>query len=717
LTRADRIARVTDPLASDEPRSSRDRRRERERERRARARARRRARAGLAVFVIVVLTAVAVVLTRGAARPAVPTAQSTEISVRIASAARLPAALADTAIAATGHGGLALLGGIDAAGSSSSAIVALAGGRRFVSAHLPDIQHDAQAAVLGGQVYVFGGGDIASYPHILRFDPTDGAVATVGELPRPQSDVAVTTIGSTAYVVGGFDGVAALDTIVAWRPGTAARVVARLPFAVRYAAVAAVDGRLIIAGGTGLDGVSDAIWSYDPAEGAVVQIGALPRPVTHASAVSFGGRVYLIGGRRSVTGEQTAAIVEIDPASALAAQVGSLPSRLSDAAVAVAGGRIIVAGGQASDGAPQSTVLALTPLVRRVTVATASRAVTLRRAFAALTARGFAQALRAHPSSIAPYEAAAVRPGLPGYLLIADRGNNRILVVSPQGNVVWRFPTAADVAAGRILHFNDDTFVEPGGRSLIANEEDYGAVVSVGIRSHAITLLFGVPGVLGGGPTHLNYPDDAYAFPDGSFTVADAYNCRILFVRDRAIVRQYGSSGDCRHDPPTRFGAVNGDTPTPDGGVLVSEIPGHWIDAIAADGRLRWSVAAPVAYPSDPQPLPGQEVLLADYSSPGHIVVMNRRGEVLWRYGPAAGQGQLNHPSLALELPNGNIAVNDDYRDRVIVIDRHTGKIVWQYGHTDEPGTAPGYLNTPDGMDFIPAASGGGIDWAAVVHP
>ena len=51
------------------------------------------------------------------------------------------------------------------------------------------------------------------------------------------------------------------------------------------------------------------------------------------------------------------------------------------------------------------------------------------------------------------------------------------------------------------------------------------------------------------------------------------------------------------------------------------------------------------------------------------------------------------------------------------MIDRHTGKIVWQYGHTDEPGTAPGYLNTPDGMDFIPAASGGGIDWAAVVHP
>jgi len=540
---------------------------------------------------------------------------------------------------------------------------------------------------------------------------------TAGQLPRPQSDVAVTTIGATAYIVGGFDGSSPLDTIVAWRPGHAARDVARLPFAVRYAAVAAVGGRLIIAGGTGLDGVSDAIWSYDPADGSVVQVGALPRAVTHASAVTLDGRIYLVGGRRTATGGQTAAIVEIDPATGLAADVGALPAARSDAAVAVAGGRILVAGGQASDGAPQSTIVAVTPVVRQVAVRAPSRAAVARRAFAVLTAHGYGQTLLAHRHSIAPYEAAALRPGLPGYLLIADRGNNRILVVNPAGRIVWRFPTPADVAAGRILHFNDDTFVEPGGRSLIANEEDYGAVVSVGIASHRITLLFGHPGVLGGGSSELNYPDDAYAFADGSFTVADAYNCRILFVRDHKIVRQYGSSGDCRHDPPTRFGAVNGDTPTPDGGVLVSEIPGHWIDSIAANGSLRWSVQAPVAYPSDPQPLPGDRVLLADYSTPGHVIVMDRHGRVLWRYGPTSGQGELHNPSLALQLPNGDIAVNDDYRNRVVVIDPATNRIVWQYGHTDVGGTSPGYLHIPDGMDFIPATPRGGLDWAAVVHP
>jgi outer membrane protein assembly factor BamB len=155
----------------------------------------------------------------------------------------------------------------------------------------------------------------------------------------------------------------------------------------------------------------------------------------------------------------------------------------------------------------------------------------------------------------------------------------------------------------------------------------------------------------------------------------------------------------------------------PGGGVMVSEIPGNWIDEIGPDGRLVFSLRAPVSYPSDPQPLPGERILLADYSNPGHVLIINHRGTVLWRYGPTQGYGRMDHPSLAMALPNGNVAVNDDYRHRVIVIDPRTNTIVWQYGHTDQPGTAPGYLNTPDGMDFVPIGPRGGPDYAAVAHP
>jgi hypothetical protein len=321
------------------------------------------------------------------------------------------------------------------------------------------------------------------------------------------------------------------------------------------------------------------------------------------------------------------------------------------------------------------------------------------------------------PGTPAAYQAASTLPGMPGYLMIADRGNDRVLVVDAQRRIVFHFPTSSDLAAGRKLVFDDDVFVEPGGAALIANEEDHHDVVQIGLADHSLKTLFGHPGEAGSDRTHLHTPDDAYMLPDGSFTLADAYNCRILFVRAHRIVREIGRAGVCRHDPPRLLGAVNGDTPLPGGGVLISEVNGSWIDEIDSAGRLVFSVAAPVSYPSDPQPLPRGRILLADYANPGHVLIIDRRGRVLWRYGPAQGRGALNHPSLAIALPNGDIAVNDDYRDRVVVIDPRTKRIVWQYGHVDRPGTRPGHLNTPDGMDFVPAGPHGLPDYAAVAHP
>ena len=304
-----------------------------------------------------------------------------------------------------------------------------------------------------------------------------------------------------------------------------------------------------------------------------------------------------------------------------------------------------------------------------------------------------------------------------GALLIADRGNNRMLLVDPSGRILWRFPTARDLRRGVHLNFNDDGFVAAGGRAIVANEEEAHTIVSINIKTHRRLHLFGVPGIRGGGAHLLNTPDDAYPLPDREVVVADAYNCRVIWVYAHRIVRQLGKTGVCVHDPPRTFGAVNGDTPLRDGGVLISEIPGHWIDDVGPGGGLRWSVQAPVRYPSDPQMLRGGRILVADYSKPGRIVIMNRFGHVLWRYGPSAGPGALNHPSLALPLPNGNFAVNDDYNDRVVVIDPHTDRIVWQYGHTDVASARRGFLNTPDGLDFVPLTARGRPLWSAVHHP
>jgi len=320
-------------------------------------------------------------------------------------------------------------------------------------------------------------------------------------------------------------------------------------------------------------------------------------------------------------------------------------------------------------------------------------------------------------TSPAARRAARVSSPLPGALLIADRGNDRMLLVDAHRRVLWGFPTARDRASGVRLVFDDDTFVEPGGKAIVSNEEENHAILSVNIATHRVTVLYGRPGVRGSSPGLLNTPDDAYVLPDGTLTVADAYNCRILFIRSHRIVRQIGRTGVCAHDPPRTLGAVNGDTPLTDGGVLVSEIQGSWIDDFSKTGRLRWAVQAPVSYPSDPQPLSGGRILLADYAKPGAVLIMDRRGRVVWRYAPASGWAALDHPSLAMMLPNGDVAINDDYKHRVVIVDPRTNRIVWQYGHAGQPGRGFDSLNTPDGMDFVPLGPHETPLWALVHHP
>ncbi len=110
----------------------------------------------------------------------------------------------------------------------------------------------------------------------------------------------------------------------------------------------------------------------------------------------------------------------------------------------------------------------------------------------------------------------------------------------------------------------------------------------------------------------------------------------------------------------------------------------------------------PVRYPSDAQIDDQGNVVVVDYSRPGAVLRIRPDGHVLWRYGPKAGRGQLDHPSLAIPLADGTVVLNDDFRHRVVVVDPRTNTIVWQYGRTDRRGTAAGFLNIPDGICLIP---------------
>jgi hypothetical protein len=293
---------------------------------------------------------------------------------------------------------------------------------------------------------------------------------------------------------------------------------------------------------------------------------------------------------------------------------------------------------------------------------------------------------------------------LPGYLLIADRENNRIIVVNPARKIVWRFPRAHGGGAKGTFLGPDDAFVTPDGRDVITNQEFSETVAIVSLDAHPRVLWrYGHQGEQGSSAGYLAHPDDAYLLPNGLVSIADIINCRVVWLdRAKHVVRTLGRAGDCEHDPPRSLAQPNGDTPLPDGGVLVTEI-GGWVDRFDSRGHLVWSLRTPTDYPSDAQLLPEGNVLVAGYNSPGRVDIIDPRTHaIVWTYGPSSGPGSLNEPSLALPLPNGTIAVTDDWNHRVVLIDRATRRIVWQYGHNGVAGASPGYLNKPDGLDLLP---------------
>jgi outer membrane protein assembly factor BamB len=311
------------------------------------------------------------------------------------------------------------------------------------------------------------------------------------------------------------------------------------------------------------------------------------------------------------------------------------------------------------------------------------------------------------PIATIPSSAAPTSSLLPADLLIADKRNNRLVIVDPSGRLVWQFPRLGDLAVGQTFLIPDDAFFSPDGKYIVATEEDDFAIRIIDVATHRIVGSYGHPGIHGAAPGYMWNPDDAMMLANGDVVSADIKNCRVVVVSpsQQTVVRQLGVTGHCAHNPPATFGSPNGAFPMSNGHYLVTEINGDWVDEIDLAGHVYWSAHPPgVRYPSDTNQIGPDRYLTVDYSSRGQVVIFNQAGQTIWRYAPT-GSKRLNHPSLALPLPNGDVVVNDDLNDRVIVIDPTTGAVVWQYGHTGVPGSANGYLDIPDGVDLAPPYS------------
>jgi hypothetical protein len=661
-----------------------------------------------AVVLIIAAGGYAVLRGRGGGQP--PAAGSGPVARHPAAPRGLPAVmsgllpwhlgapLSREVVVPGGGGRLLVLGGLTAGGVSADGIYAVrthTGAARHVGT-LGAPLHDAAGASAGGHALVFGGGSSATVASVEAFPR-----AAAGSLPAPRSDSVAVSVGPTAYILGGYDGTRPQPDVIATRDGRSFTKVARLAVPVRYPAAAALGGQIYVFGGQAITGPQagkpvDTIQVIDPARHTVSVIGHLPEPLAGAAAVTVGSELLLAGGESPVaqpqhpgagttqlspsevsagTGAEASSsptstvptIWAFDPATRRLLPAGVLQVPVSHAGVAVTGSTAWIVGGE-SHGALVSAVQMLRP------------------------DRAFGTA--GLPGAGSPYFGAK--------LLIADRGNNRLLLLTDTMHLLWKYPSAKAPRDRLHFYFPDDAFFTNHGTAIISNQEQNDTIVKIAYPSGKIIWSFGHPRRAGTAKGFLHEPDDAYLLRSGQVSVADANNCRVLVISpDRKVAAQIGTNGVCVHHPPASMGSPNGDTPLPDGNLLVSEINGSWVSEYTLGGKLVWTAHLPITYPSDPQQLGPDRYLIADYARPGQILQFDRTGRILYRYHPASGPGLLDHPSLTELLPSGVFLANDDFNDRLVAVDPATGALVWQYGVTGKPGTGPGRLHTPDGFDLL----------------
>ena len=438
---------------------------------------------------------------------------------------------------------LVLLGGLNAADNSTNGVFTLdtTTGMLHSMGNLHAPVHDAVGAVADGQDLVLGGGSPATVGTVQAFpqpgsgsttSPSISAGTVVSNLPNPRSDAASATIGDETYIVGGYDGSLPDAGVLSTTNGQTFEAVASLPVPVRYPAVAVLGTKLYVFGGQAITGPGagepvDDIQVVDPANRKAWVAGRLPEPLSGGLAMNINGSIYVAGGESSVpqpstpglgttqigsprsgsspgagasgaitdaystqgvTGTSTVGTIwAFDPSSDKLLVAGRLQVPVSHAGVAVLGQRAWIVGGE-SNGVIEPVVQMITP---NGTYGTAGAA-----------------------GAGSPYFGAK--------LLVADRGNDRLLVMNSSMHVDWTYPSVSAPSDPLGFYFPDDAFFMDKGAAIISNQEENETIVEIAYPSGKIIWSYGHPKQAGSSRGFLHEPDDAYLLPNGQISVADA---------------------------------------------------------------------------------------------------------------------------------------------------------------------------------------------------
>ena len=250
-----------------------------------------------------------------------------------------------------------------------------------------------------------------------------------------------------------------------------------------------------------------------------------------------------------------------------------------------------------------------------------------------------------------------------GYIIIADRSNNRIQVFQPDGKFHHKFgnpgsrPGQFDRPAG--------VCCDSQGRIIVADKDNHR--IQIFTFDGTFLLKFGEKGSKNG---QFNYPWDVAVNSEGKILVSDTRNHRIqLFSSDGQYLNKYGFEGALwKHFDSPRGVAFNND-----GHMVVTDFNNHRLLVIhpdfqsarflGAEGSGNGQFLRPQGVTIDQE----GNIIVAD-SRNHRIQVFQPNGNFLCKFGQAgSGPGQVDRPSGICLTPEGLILVVDFGNNRVQV--------------------------------------------------
>ncbi|XP_043922579.1 E3 ubiquitin-protein ligase TRIM71 [Protopterus annectens] len=250
-----------------------------------------------------------------------------------------------------------------------------------------------------------------------------------------------------------------------------------------------------------------------------------------------------------------------------------------------------------------------------------------------------------------------------GYIIVADRSNNRIQIFKPCGTFHFKFGA---------LGSRPGQFDRPAGvacdssRRIIVADKDNHRIQVFNFDGQFI-LKFGEKGTKNG---QFNYPWDVAVNSEGKILVSDTRNHRIqLFGPDGVFLNKYGFEGALwKHFDSPRGVAFNHD-----GHLVVTDFNNHRLLVIHPDcqsARFLGSEGTNNGQFLRPQGVAVDQegrIIVAD-SRNHRVQIFEPNGNFVFKFGTQGnGFGQMDRPSGIAVTPDGLIVVVDFGNNRLLI--------------------------------------------------